>query len=276
MKPVADLLRAANPVPNPDAALTEPISAAISVDIAQRVGDPDRRRGINPQRAAGADRPIISEIPHASNRRPKALLAVSCLLVLGAAVGFAILANRPPNTEAATSRPVNLAEEYIAARNAWKTDEALALLAPEAVVTEFPVIRSRDEFPALIAYLELTEETLAVTACDPIPGQPKTVTCYYEINNIFTERYLGPAVSGTLQIESDEEQIISLINSPDPDPPLKPFMLSWFSWLDAIPSFGSDSLYRWAIHHDTVLPSPRLEELDQLEIHLSEYLAANP
>ncbi len=267
MSPVSDRLRAANPVPKPDAALTKQIRVKISLDIAQRTNGTAQRTDNSTQRT-------VDEMPYRDGGRSRAVLATVCLLVVTATVGIVMAANGPQNTEAASATPVELAQEYIAARNAWNAEKALSFTAPDAVISEFPIIQDRSEFPALIDYLRLAGETIDVSSCDPVLDQPGSVICYYEASNALMESEAGPARAGTLRISSDGTQITSITNTVDANPPLMPSMFPWFDWLDLKTSIGADALYRWTIHNDAVLPTPRLDNLEQFGSYLDEYLAA--
>lgn len=201
-------------------------------------------------------------------KRPRKWLPVLAAGIVLALVGVFRLTNADPST------PLEVAERYLSARDAYDVEAARALIAADAQLSDMPVI-GVDEFEAGFEMLSIYEMSYDPFECTQGEGAgANRVRCSYKLYSALNDPVGYPPVTGNMSFEIVDGKILQLNNqfpfglySPNV---FRPFV----DWV--IAEHGEqaiDRLYR-------ILPSgtatPRLdpESLDYTRTVLAEYKQA--
>jgi hypothetical protein len=249
MTSIEERLRAANPVPNPEAAMDRSASAAVLAGVKQRV---DRGR-------PGLLRPHLG----------LALWVAAAMLIVAFGVGLRWARGPEPLVVAAEPPTVRLALDYIDARNSHDIESALLVLSADARVAEFPVIRQLSELPAAFDYLDVVDEHLTVVTCAATGSD--TVDCVYEMTNRLVDQAGADPIPGTMSFTVVDGRIEGIENWIDGDDFERTVFGPWVSWLHDHHEGGEHDLYRWLFQLDRVLPSPRLDRIASFGESLDRY-----
>ena len=175
-------------------------------------------------------------------------LAAGVVLAL---VGVILLTDTGPST------PLEIAERYLMARDAYDAEAVRALIAPGAQLNDMPAI-NLDELEAGLEMLSIYEFSYDPFECTPGEGDPDSwVSCRYQLETALNGPVGYPPVAGHMSFQIVDGNIVQLHNqfpmglySPSV---FRPFL----DWLAAEHGDGAvDRLYR-------MLPSgvatPRLD-----------------
>ena len=253
MNPRGEQIRQANPVGDPASAMPQ--------ELVERVFDEVSRRAS--RQAAGTD------------RSPGWNLWLSGAIV-SAALGLVLLvtvAGRPADQslQAARHPALDVVDRYVSARNSFDAESAAALLAPDAVVIEYPLIRDLGELDEAYAYLELVDEELTIETCSSPDAFAPDVTCSYRVENRLTRRAGGPPLAGQLHITVEQLRIAELENEPQLETYEERTMAPLARWLEREVDAGQDAVFHMQFRGTDVVETPRLEQLDTLRAILDSY-----
>ncbi len=244
----------ANPVPVADAALTPDVRARI-LGLAEAATPADL------QSSAASPRRWTTLAPLAV-----AMLGLLvALLVVNRDSGVASLETAAP--------PDAVAKAYIDARNDFDAGSATALLAPDAKVQEYPLLRDRTELEAAFRYLEIIDEQLIFETCDTTASGTEA-TCRYLLENRLTRRLGTAGVGGVMRFRVENGQIVELSNDLDYASYEAAFLDVFISWMDSTREGGFRSSFQMRFLGEEVQVTPRLDRLDLVAADLDEFAPA--
>jgi hypothetical protein len=247
-----DRVRAANPIADVEAALSADNRQALLVEVERRT-----------TRGGDHEQPSI--------HRMRVITLVAAAVMIGL-VGLFVVDRPSVETDAAASPDIDLARAYIDARNSGDETTLRALLAPDSQLTELPTVREQGELSAALDYLRLTEETLTVLSCDLRLDRPQTSICQYEMTNVFTITADVDPIPGSIEVTTDGAQITEVKNVVDTER----YVDAMDPWLDLGGTFIPQDFYVWVVTGQDLVPTPRLETLDELEKQLERYRSTGP
>lgn len=225
-------------------------------------GNPARFE-LSKERTATDTRPITPET-EAGAPWPKwmPLLEVGVLVAALAVVGF--LATGP-------SDPVEVAERYMAARDAYDVEVARSLVAPDAQLRDMPEM-TFSELDAGFEVLSVYQMSYDRFDCVRAGGdQEDMVTCTYQMDTALNDPVGYPPVPGRMDFRIADGKIVELRNH-FPYATFSPNVFDPFTrWVYA--SHGQEGLARLMDQLDRGPATPRLdqESIDFARIVVSEY-----
>jgi hypothetical protein len=247
---VFDQLRRANPEPNP-AALRQHLYQATNPApvFVTRSNEMETQTIVkNPQ-------------PQRPRRLLPALAAGAVVLLAG--IVFVIVSRDGGFFTSPT--PLQIAESYMEARNAWDATRAGELLAPDAVLNDTPII-GRDELAAGFEVLRVYEFQFEPFECTESTA---IVSCTYMMETNLQQIVGYPPVAGNFVFEIDDGQITRLTNNfsftefgPNAYDP-------FLTWLESAHPGAFDQLFR----PQGAVSTPRLtpEALELARTYIAEY-----
>lgn len=193
-----------------------------------------------------------------SPRRGAMVAMAAGFAVIVGVLGFALLTNE--GTDAAA--PLDVANAYIDARNAYDSDAVLALLADEPgqiVETVFGGFTGPSDYPSMMEWQEIIGWQFDVQGCrEPQPG---VIVCDYLVDLDLSRAIDAAPEEGVLRITVEDGEIQSIANNYVPDAALDNWYYSFLDWVeethpqdapgmsrdsDGTPRFDPQSLERWA------------------------------
>ena len=134
------------------------------------------------------------------------------LVIAGASV---LLLTRDTGRDVADSEPEAIARRFIDARDAWDGEAAVALFAPDAVISGENGIAFAEDYPALFSWFQATDWRWTVEECTvTMAGPPAEVTCTYTQENAFSRALEVEAGVGSFDFITSNGQILKLHNNP--------------------------------------------------------------
>jgi hypothetical protein len=239
-------LRRANPEPNPSA-----LRRQLQQDGAQPLTS--RREIMETQSPT-----IQGQTPNQPTRKWVPAAAAALVLALGLPLilfgGEGAIFGSPPT-------PVEIAERYMEARNAWDAERAEELLAPDARLDDVPII-GRDElvagFEALRVY-QFQYEPFECTETRSAP--PAIVACTYMMDSVVSHIVDYPPVPGNFRFVIEDGQITRLTHNFNFGEFAPNVYEKFVVWLKSEHPGVYDRLYRVESGMDTPILTPEALEL---------------
>jgi hypothetical protein len=201
-------------------------------------------------------------------KRPRKWLPVLAAGIVLALVGVSLLTTAGPST------PLEVAERYLSARDAYDVESARALIAPGAQLSDMPVIGA-DELEAGFEMLSIYEMSYDPFECTQGEGEQSTwVSCSYKLNTALNGPVGYPPVTGGISFEIVDGKIVQLLNqfpfglySPN-------VFLPFVGWVTA--EHGEEAIDRLYRELPGGTATPRLdpESLEYTRTVLAEYKQA--
>lgn len=244
-------VRWANPVVQPEEHLDPAQRAAIRLMVQTRLEGP----------------PVQIE-PHPPTTRRAwqnvSVAAVLTIMVLG--LGFFFVAGGAERGPAATE-VTELATQYLEARNRYDAAAMLDIIDAESVVHELPIVRSVDELPLALEYLQIVEERLTTYDCSA-RRSPNIALCSYTASNGIEGDFMGEIVFTALDgvlVEVEHLRSTPMLNATAPSSQLA-------AWTDHVRSVDRTvdywrTVYEFDVDRNGhVVATPRLtrENLDEI------------
>lgn len=205
----------------------------------------------------------ISQSPTPStNRRPWIPVVIGGLIALAVAAAFWA----PWAGEGATT-PVDIANQYMEARNTFDAEKAGALMSADASVVDVPRM-DRNELAAGFAALKVYEASFDPYTCTNTAGTT-LVTCAYSFDtNLSRIVGYGP-VEGTIRLLVEDGMITSLVHSFNFDDYAPNVFEKFAVWLGTEHPEEFDQVY--ADKGGVLSPITTPEALAQLGSYIEEY-----
>lgn len=209
---------------------------------------------------------VQSPMPVRPPRRWLPAMAAGAVVLL-AGIAFVVLSG--DRSFFASATPVQIAESYMEARNAWDADRAGELLAPDAVLNDTPIV-GLDELAAGFEALRVYEFQFMPFECSEIASVSSVmVTCEYMMDTILSRIVGYPPVPGHFDFAISEGRITRLthvFNYSDFSPNVyEPFL----AWLESAHPGAFDEIFREEGSVSTPLLTP--EALDRTQTYIAEY-----
>jgi hypothetical protein len=252
-------LRRANPEPDP-AALRRHLreTTKSTPTIATRSETMDTRTSTNQAR------------PPTKPRRRWLPALVAGVLVLFLGIPVLIVRNGGSVFGLFEASPLEVAERYIAARNAYDPEAARAVLADDVVMNDTPIIADLGELSPGFEALRRYEFQFSPYECSQIAaGPPARVVCNYMMTTNL-QRIVGyPPIAGGFNFTISDGRITNLIHSFNFSEFGPNAYDSFLTWLDAAHPGGFDQLFRIVDGVSTPRLTP--EALDLISVYVAEF-----
>lgn len=252
-------LRKANPEPDPAALRRQLHDIGHPTPLTQRRSDTMETRT-----------PTIETRPPAKSPRRwiPALVAGALVLLLG--VPFLILRDGGGLFGLFGPTPVEIAESYMEARNAWDASAARSLLADDVVMNDVPMIENLEELEPGFEALRVYEFQFSSVECaELVAGPPASVRCDYMMDTNLQQIVGYPPVPGSFTFGISDGRIASLTHNFNfgefGENAYDPFL----TWLDSEHPGAFDQIYR--MEGSTSTPRLTPEALDLARTYVAEY-----
>ena len=208
---------------------------------------------------------LTSATATGSRKQPFMVAAVTILVLAAAVVGIG------QGDLSGQASPQEVAERYLAARDAYDANAARPLIAPDAQLADMPVI-GVDELDAGFEMLSIYEMSYDPFECSEAEGGPEVwVVCTYQLNSAANGPVGYPPIGGKIRFRIVEGKIAELRNQA-PVGLYSPFVFRPFiDWLVA--EHGEEAVERLYRILPSGIATPRLdpEALDYARTIVAEY-----
>ncbi len=252
-------LRDANPVPDPAALRERPVDSSVFLAATQQ-------RSMEMQTEHEAIKTKKAPTRSRRNWMP-ALVAAVVVIIAGASV---LMFTRDAGPDVADAEPEAIARRFIDARDTWDGEAALALFAPDAVISGEYGIAFTEDYPALFSWFQATDWRWTVEECTvTMAGPPAEVTCTYTQENAFSRALEVESGPSNFDFITSNGQILKLHNNPGRGsrPPL---VGQFFGWV--LTTHGEDIEVLYVASPDVPRLTP--ESIALWEEYSNEFVAS--
>jgi len=263
---VMALLEAGNPATEVEDAAWSELSAAEHLAVLEERGSAMTKLVKDPRERAGGRRSV--------GWAAAAIVAV----VLG--IGVLFISQRqsevaqPPATtvapDVAAGEPEATARRFIDARNMRDGEAAIALFAPDAVISGDFAIAGAEDYPALFSWFQATDWRWTVEECSvTMAGPPAEVTCTSTQENAWS-RALQVEGTGSFDFTTSNGQILKLHNNVHLDFD-SPVVGQFFQWVLTTHPEDKEVLY---LAGSRTSPNLTAESIALWEEYTNEFVAS--
>ncbi|HKX74504.1 MAG TPA: hypothetical protein VJR05_03860 [Acidimicrobiia bacterium] len=209
--------------------------------------------------------PKTTSVPKARQRWVPAMAAFG-LVLLAATALFILRGEGPPVLAEAT--PVEIAEEYMEARNAWDADRAAELLAPDAILNDMPMM-TLDELGPGFQVLRAYGFQFDQVECVEFQAPRVSVRCTYMLNTRLTEIVGYRPVPGNFVFIVEDGRMTSLSHNFNFSEYAPNVFERFVDWLETERPGAFDQLFRWV--GDTATPLLTPESIELIPGYLADF-----
>jgi hypothetical protein len=153
--------------------------------------------------------------PTRNERRRPWLIAAAAAAIVIIAGASVLLLTRDTGPDVADGEPEATARRFIDARDTWDGEAAVALFAPDAVISGEHGIAAVEDYPALFSWFQATDWRYTVEECTvTMAGPPAEVTCTYTQENAWSRALQVESGPGTFDFITSNGQILKLHRNP--------------------------------------------------------------
>lgn len=252
-------LRRANPEPDPTALRRHLQDITNSTPTIATRSDPMDTRT-----------PTSQTRPPAKQRRRWLPALVAGVLVLLVGIPFLVARNGGGVFGLFQASPVEVAERYMEARNAYDADSAQSVLADDVEMHDVPIISDLGELGASFEALRGYEFQFSPYECvETDDGPPARVVCTYMMDTNLSRIVGYPPVQGSFNFTVSDGRIVRLIHNFNFNEFSVNVYDEFLTWLETAHPGGFDQLFR--IEGNVSTPRLTPEALDLIPIYVAEY-----
>lgn len=214
--------------------------------------------------------PTIPTPSPAKQRRRWLPALVAGVLVLLLGIPFLVARNSGGVFGLFQRSPVEIAERYMEARNAYDADSARSVLADDVEMHDVPIISDLGELSAGFEALRLYEFQFTPYECvETDAGPPARVVCTYMMDTNLSRIVGYPPVQGVFNFTVSDGRIVRFTHDFNFDEFSVNVFNPFLTWLETAHPGGFDQLFRYEGNVSTPRLTP--EALDLIPIYVAEY-----
>jgi hypothetical protein len=154
-------------------------------------------------------------LPSIGRQAHMRLRLLTALAIAGLVIVSCSSADQNTTAETPPGDAVDVAADFIKARDAWDSAKATTLLAPDAVLDDW--VDTVEDYPDTMAYFRATDSRFTLGECRQTnTGQPAEVSCTYTYENAWTNALgVGPYSGSSFEFVIADGLIQDLANNFD-------------------------------------------------------------